>query len=92
MLQTRIKRERTSYPNARRLTKGGPGTGISVVLAIAAYDDNSVLLVGVTEGTWGDDSFGGLDFAVTKLSGSGDMEWSWQVISGTFYVTSQMPF
>lgn len=76
--------ETTFVISQHPLTKGGPGTGLSIAFGIAAFDDNSVLLVGVTEGTWGDDSFGGFDFAVTKLSESGDMEWSWQVIIGAF--------
>lgn len=80
--KSRIKRQNISH--TRLLQKDGPGSGLSAVLGISAFDDDSVLLVGVTEGIWGNDSLGGRDFAVTKLNGSGVMEWSWQVINGTF--------
>lgn len=63
--------------------KDGPGTGSNIFLSIAAFDDNSVLLAGYTEGDWDGDNSGGRDFAVTKLSASGVVEWNWQVIKET---------
>ena len=64
----------------RLFPKDGPSTGFSDVWGIAAFDDGSVLLTGSTEGSWSGDNLGEKDFAATKLSSSGDMEWKWQVI------------
>lgn len=61
------------------LPKDGSGIGWNAVLGIAAFDDGSVLLAGVTEGNWAIDTLGERDFAVAKLNASGYLEWSWQV-------------
>lgn len=45
----------------------------------AMASDGSVLLAGYTDGVWGESNSGGLDFAVVKLSGDGEVEWKRQV-------------
>lgn len=45
--------------------------------------DGSVVLAGVTTGTWSDSYIGGTyDFAAVKLDSSGDEVWRWQVWVG----------
>lgn len=82
LVQSNINAE--PWFNAHFLLKDGPGTGYNTVRAIAAFEDGSLLLVGTTEGSWASDNLGGSDFAVSKLSASGDPEWYWQVILRDF--------
>ncbi|CAM9508827.1 unnamed protein product [Ascophyllum nodosum] len=57
----------------------GPGTGINVLYAAAAFDDDSVVLVGSTSGNWTGSHSGGFDFAAVKLGSSGEEEWRLQL-------------
>lgn len=52
---------------------------------MATFDDGSILLVSTTEGNWSGDRFGARDFAVSKLSAYGDLEWWWQVIKTAYF-------
>lgn len=68
----------TPFPPAATL-QDGPGSGANVITSIAALDDNSVILAGITQGDWDGELIGGEDFAVVKLSSLGVEEWRWQV-------------
>lgn len=52
-------------------------------VASAMGPDGSVVLAGVTTGTWSDSFVGGtFDFAAVKLDSNGDEVWRWQVCVG----------
>ena len=82
----------TTYLIRCCLPKDGPGTGFNYIAGVAAFDDDSVLLAGFTEGNWAIDNVGGRDFALAKLNASGHLEWSWQVTKGRCFSDSVYEF
>lgn len=62
--------------------QGGHAFGNNLVHGVAALQDGSVVLGGVTDGDIVETGshVGGLDFAVVKLTADGEFEWAWQVM------------
>lgn len=65
---------------------GSPGN--DVIRAVAALDDDCVVLAGFVNGIWnGEASLGTHDFAATKFDSNGTMQWYWHV-SGHVEISS----
>ena len=47
--------------------------------AAAAFDDNSVVLAGLSRGNWSGVTHGEMDFIAVKLDPDGQELWRWQV-------------